>query len=382
LKQDPWASFQGVNVNVPETPSQRSQTSDWQQQRVQSGVPLATSPPGFEAVGPAQQQFSSTGVSGGVSFGGCGWLGATPFVGGGLSSVQASFGGTSFQTQQQQHLGKGQQFGEGKGNQGVEGLSPGFGTKGTFGPVGGFPGKGQQAFQNTGGSVSSLPSDTATLQSMVMQLLGRIQSMEQSFQTSGVSSGGLGNSTVGFGGAPGISVQGFPGLANQMNGFGRSDGGQFSRDKSSLDLFSKTDMKLPACPIPKTEQWKDREGEIMGFHDFVSNHRGWAALASSDFACEINDSCRAVSEIHVSMLTREQQVRSSRLQAILKSCFSSHPRTDTLIRAFQEGIGVTGLTAGQFSDNGYELLRVLTAEYSLRTRSEALTLRSEMMNKG
>ena len=158
--------------------------------------------------------------------------------------------------------------------------------------------------------------------------------------------------------------------------------GSFSRDKSSLDLFSKTDMKLPACPIPKTEQWKDREGEIMGFHDFVSNHRGWAALASSDFACEINDSCRAVSEIHVSMLTREQQVRSSRLLAILKSCFSSHPRTDTLIRAFQEGIGVTGLTAGQFSDNGYELLRVLTAEYSLRTRSEALTLRSEMMNKG
>ena len=167
--------------------------------------------------------------------------------------------------------------------------------------------------------------------------------------------------------------------------FGRPGGDEgasmFGTERKLFDLFHKTDMKLPPCPTPKVETWRDRENEITGFHDFIGDLRAWAALASSHFAAEIFDATRAVSEIDMSYLSKEQQVRGSRLLAILKSCFAGHARSDNLIRSFQEGVGTTGVRAGLFCDNGFELLRILTGEYSLKTRSEALALRAELTNK-
>jgi len=66
-----------------------------------------------------------------------------------------------------------------------------------------------------------------------------------------------------------------------------------------------------------------------------------------------------------------------RLHAILKSSLQDHPRTENLINAFGEGVALEAngrdLNPSQVG-NGFELLRQLTMEYSLRTRNEALAL--------
>ena len=88
------------------------------------------------------------------------------------------------------------------------------------------------------------------------------------------------------------------------------------------------------------------------------------------------------------MLTSLQRNRATRLLAILRSAFESHPRTSMLIAAFVEGVNLqrnsmVGFDMGYSGQgsNGFELLRVMTSEFSLRTRAEALSLRATMSNK-
>ena len=80
-------------------------------------------------------------------------------------------------------------------------------------------------------------------------------------------------------------------------------------------------------------------------------------------------------------MSREQQARAGRLLAILKAAFSGHGRAETIIRAFGEGITLGGMGGTAFNDNGFELLRVLTKEFTLQSRAEALALRSELLQK-
>ena len=362
---DPWAQFTGVNVPLPQTPSVVSESS--QQQAFQQA--------------PGQQQFLGKGT------GSC-LFGTTPpglvqqqqqtgFVGGAASGsgVGPTLSSVSFEGRQQQFVGQEAQQRPLGGVGSTTAFGMGQQKGGFYPPLGQFAS--QQIPGNVGGS-PSLSSDPAVLQGMVVQLLGRVQQMEQAFANSGVRMANPGNATVGFQGSPGMCLGGGPTFGRAVGDEGAS---AFGSEKKPIDLFNKTDMKLPPCPTPKVESWKDRESEITGFHDFIGDLRAWAALASADFAAEIFDSARAVSEIDSSYLSREQQVRGSRLLAILKSCFAGHPRTDNLIRSFQEGVGISGVRAGMFCDNGYELLRILTGEYSLKTRSEALALRAELTNK-
>ena len=148
-----------------------------------------------------------------------------------------------------------------------------------------------------------------------------------------------------------------------------------------LDVFAKAEKWLPSVPKPAVDGWKTREQEISGYQDFLVDLRAWAALASSEFAAEIDQASRWHSEIIMATLTKPQQVRSTRLLSILKSAFSGHGRTENLIRAFQAGIGFAGVPLKAYSDNGYELLRILTMEYSLQSRTEAIALRTELMSK-
>ena len=71
--------------------------------------------------------------------------------------------------------------------------------------------------------------------------------------------------------------------------------------------------------------------------------------------------------------------------AILRSAFGNHPRTLTLINAFSEGINLcnadVGVNAELQASNGFELVRQLTLEYSIRTRSEALSFRTALAGK-
>jgi len=76
--------------------------------------------------------------------------------------------------------------------------------------------------------------------------------------------------------------------------------------------------------------------------------------------------------------------RSMRLLAILKSSFQGHPRTSNLIHAYMEGIQVSsGMpeVSREQDCNGYELLRQLAREYSLRSRGEALAFRTSLATK-
>ena len=68
-----------------------------------------------------------------------------------------------------------------------------------------------------------------------------------------------------------------------------------------------------------------------------------------------------------------------------ESTFSGHPRTSTLISAFSEGIVLSSSgmesNVGLQASNGFELMRQLTLEYSVKTRSEALSFRSANCNR-
>ena len=125
-----------------------------------------------------------------------------------------------------------------------------------------------------------------------------------------------------------------------------------------------------------------------GFSEYLLQLASWAAQASLEFSEEITQSARWHGVIYWSMLTSEQRNRSTRLLAILRSAFATHPRTMMLVSAFVEGVHLHKFGMNHEADdmkgqsaNGYELLRQLTLEYSLRTRAEALSLRSLFVNK-
>ena len=71
-------------------------------------------------------------------------------------------------------------------------------------------------------------------------------------------------------------------------------------------------------------------------------------------------------------LSNAQRARSRRLMANHKSAFNAHSRTVTLINAYPEGVNLLSSEVGVNPDaqtsNGFELIRQLTMEYTVRTR--------------
>ena len=147
------------------------------------------------------------------------------------------------------------------------------------------------------------------------------------------------------------------------------------------DVFSKSEKWLPHPPEPKVEKWLNREAEIEGFFSYVQALRAWSQLASDKMAEEIQQAIKWPSEIVTSTLTQGQQARSARLFALLKVAFASHVRIDSLIRAYEAGCAIHNSPTKPFGSCGYELLRILALEFSLRTRTEAICLRSELLKR-
>ena len=160
----------------------------------------------------------------------------------------------------------------------------------------------------------------------------------------------------------------------------------FYGDKPQLDVFSKTEKWLSPAPVPQVDQWKGREQEVLGWNDYMTQLVSWASQASEIFANEISQSSRWHSVIGWSTLSGAQRSRSSRLFAILKGAFNNHPRTSMLISVFSEGLNlqehvIGTLPVSQANANGFELVRQLTLEFSLKTRGEALGMRSSLASK-
>ena len=169
---------------------------------------------------------------------------------------------------------------------------------------------------------------------------------------------------------------------------GSTNGEGFGGRHMSLDAFSKSEKWLTPAPVPSVETWKSRDLEILGWSEYSNQLVAWAAQGSEEFANEISHASRWHSQIVWDSLSRPQKNRSTRLFSILKAAFSSHPRTNMIIAAFSEGLNVQGsvpgmtlMTEGELKSNGYELLRQLTREFSLRSRAEALSLRTSLAAK-
>ena len=159
----------------------------------------------------------------------------------------------------------------------------------------------------------------------------------------------------------------------------------FPQDREK-DVFSRTEKWLAPAPTPAVEAWKSREQEILGWNEYLSHLIAWASQASETFATEIQQASKWHTMISLNTLSVQQRSRASRLFAILKAAFSSHARTSMLISVFSEGLSLQDhsgalVSVGQSNSNGFELVRQLSAEFSLRSRGEALTLRAHLAAK-
>ena len=154
----------------------------------------------------------------------------------------------------------------------------------------------------------------------------------------------------------------------------------------SRDVFSRSEKWLGQPPVTHAEKWSTREQEVAGFADYVVSLQSWAALASVVFAEEIGMCVRWPDTIWQHSLNEEQKTRSVRLYGLLKAAFLDHARATLMIQAFSEGLPLDGSLADPARslgnvNCGYELLRQLAQQFSLRSRAEALSMRSELLHR-
>ena len=215
------------------------------------------------------------------------------------------------------------------------------------------------------------------LQTVQQQMQDRFVTMQQRRGVPEVFGDGLGRAAD----SSFVTPQPFdvlPGFGVQQSNHGNSQ---------QLDVFAKSEKWLTPAPTP-VGTWKTREEEVLGWAGYLDELSSWAAGGSLEFSVEIQHSSRWPGPIRWSALSGAQQARSRRLMSILKAAFHDNPRCVALVNAFSEGVALHGVgssdrltVAVNQQANGFELLRQLTLEFSLRSRSEALSLRTQIAGK-
>ena len=160
-------------------------------------------------------------------------------------------------------------------------------------------------------------------------------------------------------------------------------------NQQQLDVFAKSENEKWLTPAPTpVSTWKSREEEVLGWAGYLDELSSWAAGGSLEFPVEIQHSSTWPGPIRWSALSSVQQARSRRLMSILKAAFHDNPRCVALVQAFSEGVSLHAVgsddrmsIAVNQQSNGYELLRQLTLEFSIRSRSEALSLRTQIAGR-
>ena len=74
-----------------------------------------------------------------------------------------------------------------------------------------------------------------------------------------------------------------------------------------VDVFSKSETWLAPAPVPPVNDWKNREGEILGWADYVGQLVAWAAQASEVFASEIGQATRWATAIQWDTLRKKHR---------------------------------------------------------------------------
>ena len=272
----------------------------------------------------------------------------------------------------QASTGRSQEPGQGSACHGMPWMS---------GHCGGAPGQGQVGPGQAGGMCMGQDIGGATPQNQrlqdVLRLMGGLEPM-QLLQVRRV----LGEQVGQARGVPEMfgqrATSGFPQSMDPMHVPGSSE-------EYVGDVFAKSEKWLGTPPTPDCSKWTSREAEILGRQAYIYDLTAWAMQASLEFGSEIEHACRWPDPLHWNQLNVNQRARSRRLLAILRSAFGNHPRTLTLINALSEGINLcsadVGVNAELQASNGLELVRQLTLEYSIRTRSEAFSFRTALAGK-
>ena len=194
------------------------------------------------------------------------------------------------------------------------------------------------------------------------------------------------NSPENFGGNVSQPCMGVPQFGLDQGGFiplqNYMSGQQQQQQNGNYDVFAKSEKWIGNPPVPEVAKWTNRETEVLGWQKYQGELVAWAMQASLELGNEIEHASRWPGPLTWSEMTMQQRSRSMRLFAIIKSTFANHARTATLINAFSEGISLASssvdMNPGVQTSNGFELIRQLTLEYSIRTRNEALTFRTAL----
>ena len=110
----------------------------------------------------------------------------------------------------------------------------------------------------------------------------------------------------------------------------------------------------------------ERKG-IVRFKDWLKKFSGWLSLIYDAYGPELWETIHADYSIQPCR-TPEQVMRSKRLFYILQQQFVGYSKTENLIRSRISAIGIT-------ESNGFELLQLICKEFSLMSRTEALSYR-------
>ena len=240
-----------------------------------------------------------------------------------------------------------------------------------------------------GATLGGLTPQAAQIQEVMAMLCnlneGHLQAVQQHMQDRFVTMQQRRGVPEVFGDGPGRAADSSfvtPQPFDVLHGFGVQQSNNHG-NQQQLDVFAKSEKWLTPAPTP-VSTWKTREEVVLGWAGYLDELSSWAAGGS----LEIQHSSRWPGPIRWSALSSVQQARSRRLMSILKAAFHDNPRCVALVNAFSEGVALHAVGSGDRmsvavnqQSNGYELLRQLTLEFSIRSRSEALSLRTQIAGR-
>ena len=128
---------------------------------------------------------------------------------------------------------------------------------------------------------------------------------------------------------------------------------------------------IPAMPVPPWKQWSTRGRELSGFKDWIEKFCGWLCLIQDAYGPELAEAINATYRIQPTR-SPEQTMRSKRLFHLLQQIFVGYSKIENLIRSQVSSTGIT-------ESNGFELLRLIRMEFSLMSRTEALSYREQCL---
>ena len=287
--------------------------------------------------------------------------------------------------------------------QNAQARAPGFGCasmpggprSGSFPNLGVNPGncQGNMPSGPVGASLGGLTPQAAQIQEVMAMLgnlnEGQLQTVQQHMQDRFVTMQQRRGVPEVFGDGLGRAADSSfvtPQPFDVLPGFGVQQSNS-NGNHQALDVFAKSEKWLTPAPTP-VGTWKTREEEVLGWAGYLDELSSWAAGGSLEFSVEIQHSSRWPGPIRWSALSGAQQARSRRLMSILKAAFHDNPRCVALVNAFSEGVALHGVgstdrmtVAVNQQANAFELLRQLTLEFCLRSRSEALSLRTQIAGR-